>query len=156
FGDPPAEDDAAPVDDLESLFGQPQDNSSDEQFSEEISDLFSAIEPTETLSDEAEMTIEAAAPQAAETIAVQVVAKRTPMVSDPLAQTHVRTWIDNTGTYRVNGRLVELGDGYVRLLKDNGRTCTVPRNRMCQADAAYVASIIEEMESVRLAMVAGN
>jgi hypothetical protein len=50
----------------------------------------------------------------------------------------MRSWTDNTGTFSVNGKLIAILDGKVRLLKENGRTCTVPMRRLSQADAEYV------------------
>ena len=39
--------------------------------------------------------------------------------------TQSRTWVDNTGQFSTTGRLIEIQSNAVRLLKDNGRTCTV-------------------------------
>jgi hypothetical protein len=53
----------------------------------------------------------------------------------------MRTWTDNTGTFSVNGKLIAILDGEVRLLKENGRTCTVPMRRLSPPDAEYVHMI---------------
>ncbi len=57
-----------------------------------------------------------------------------------LAAFHVvRHWVDNTGQYACDGRLLRLLDGEIRILKINGRTATVPLERLSQADLRYVA-----------------
>jgi hypothetical protein len=55
-----------------------------------------------------------------------------------LASAELRTWTDNTGTFSCRGRIVLLLDGQVRLLKDNGRTTTVPLHRLSAADLEFV------------------
>jgi hypothetical protein len=55
-----------------------------------------------------------------------------------LASGEMRQWVDNTGQYSVNGRLVRFLDGKVRLLKENGRTTTVPLSRLSQSDLEFV------------------
>ncbi|GIX00612.1 MAG: hypothetical protein KatS3mg111_3944 [Pirellulaceae bacterium] len=52
-----------------------------------------------------------------------------------------RTWRDNTGLYAVTARLIEIRSEYVRLLKDNGKTCTVPMRRLSAEDAALVQRV---------------
>jgi hypothetical protein len=37
------------------------------------------------------------------------------------------------------------------LLKSNGRTCTVPMDRLCPADAGYVKTMIAEIERLKVA-----
>ena len=64
----------------------------------------------------------------------------------------MRVWIDNTGKFSTEGRLIEIGDDFVRLMKSNGRTCTVPSDRLCPADAAYVASIVTSQDDIKVAM----
>ena len=49
--------------------------------------------------------------------------------------------MDNTGLYEVQGRLIEIQDNHVRLLKETGRTCTVQLRRLSTADAQYVQQI---------------
>ncbi len=48
------------------------------------------------------------------------------------------TWTDNTGTFSCRGRLVRFQEGNVRLLKDNGRTTTVPLARLSTVDLEFV------------------
>jgi hypothetical protein len=55
-----------------------------------------------------------------------------------LASAEMRLWVDNTGTYSCYGRLVKFMDGHVRLLKDNGRTTTVPLYRLSPSDLNFV------------------
>jgi hypothetical protein len=55
-----------------------------------------------------------------------------------LASAELRMWIDNTGNYSCRGRLVRFLDQHVRLLKDNGRTTTVPLHRLSAGDLQFV------------------
>ncbi len=55
-----------------------------------------------------------------------------------LASEEMRVWIDNTGNFSTRGRLLSLLEGHVRLLKDNGRTTTVPLYRLSQSDLEFV------------------
>jgi len=54
----------------------------------------------------------------------------------------LRTWVDDTGQFRVQARLIQVLDGRVRLLKTTGRTTTVPLSRLSTADRAYVAQAV--------------
>ncbi|MCO8121812.1 SHD1 domain-containing protein [Stieleria sp. TO1_6] len=95
----------------------------------------------------------AAAP---DSVSVQVVSTVPIDSVDPLGSTHVRTWIDNTGKFQVQGRLIEITSEYVRLLKSNGRTCTVPAGRLCPADATYVDSIRDQVKLSRVPLLSSN
>jgi hypothetical protein len=55
-----------------------------------------------------------------------------------LASHELRLWIDNTGNYSTRGRLISLLEGHVRLLKENGRTTTVPLSRLSVGDLEFV------------------
>lgn len=55
-----------------------------------------------------------------------------------LASGEMREWVDNSGRYACRGRLLQFRDGQVRLLKDNGRTTTVPVHRLSQGDLEFV------------------
>jgi hypothetical protein len=55
-----------------------------------------------------------------------------------LASDAMREWVDNTGRFACHGRMMEFQDGHVRLLKDNGRTTTVPIYRLSQSDLEFV------------------
>src|SRR5690606_35171814 len=56
-----------------------------------------------------------------------------------LKSEEMRLWTDNTGKFTTRGRLIEVLDGAVRLLKENGRTTTVPMHRLSHADSTFVA-----------------
>jgi hypothetical protein len=62
------------------------------------------------------------------------------VLSEPggLASTGLRRWVDNTGEFSCRGRLIDVRNGQVKLLKDNGRTSTVPLDRLSQADLQFV------------------
>lgn len=49
-----------------------------------------------------------------------------------------KTWVDNTGTYTVNGRLTTIYSDKVKILKENGKTTTVPLSRLSDRDFSYV------------------
>jgi hypothetical protein len=49
-----------------------------------------------------------------------------------------RLWLDNTGNFQIRARLVGIEDGAIRLLKDSGKTSTVPLRRLSAADRQYV------------------
>jgi hypothetical protein len=59
-----------------------------------------------------------------------------------LSDQPLREWVDNTGRFRVTGKLVRVGEDYVKLLKENGRTCTVPSRRLSAGDLSYVTEIV--------------
>ena len=50
----------------------------------------------------------------------------------------LRHWTDNTGSYTIRGRLIKLLNGKVKLVKENGRTTTVPLGRLSQSDLVFV------------------
>jgi hypothetical protein len=55
-----------------------------------------------------------------------------------LASEQLREWVDDTGRFKTRARLISLLDGHVRLIKENGRTTTVPLNRLSQNDLEFV------------------
>jgi hypothetical protein len=55
-----------------------------------------------------------------------------------LASAEMREWVDNTGSNSCYGRLVKFLDGQVQLIKDNGRTTTVPLARLSSGDLEFV------------------
>lgn len=70
-----------------------------------------------------------------------------PASDDPFStsingQLPVRQWVDNTGDFRISGRLLLILDGKVRILKETGRTTTVPVERLSEGDREYVEQII--------------
>ena len=135
FNDAPAEDADPNTSDLESLFGMPSDRS--EEASEiNLDDLFGT------------------APR--DVAGVEVVSLTALARGNPLADTPVRIWIDNSGRFQTEGRVIAVQDGFVRLLKTNGKTCTVPNQRLCEADFVYVESLRSQLQSARIAMLSGR
>ena len=55
----------------------------------------------------------------------------------------MKTWRDDTGEFSIRGRLVKLLDGKAKILKENGRTTTVPLHRLSRADFAFVEAQAE-------------
>ncbi len=55
-----------------------------------------------------------------------------------LSSLSLRHWVDNTGQYAVDARLIAVADGHVRLLKANGRTATVAFSRLSDEDLSFV------------------
>jgi hypothetical protein len=53
-------------------------------------------------------------------------------------------WVDDSGLFEVQGRLIAIFDGNVRILKTTGRTTTVPLNRLSRADREYVEQVIAQ------------
>jgi hypothetical protein len=56
-----------------------------------------------------------------------------------LASHSLRHWVDNTGSFSCRGRMLRMLDGKVQLLKDNGRTTTVPLARLSKNDLEFVS-----------------
>jgi hypothetical protein len=56
-------------------------------------------------------------------------------------QLAARSWTDDTGTFQIQGRLVALLDGKVRILKETGKTTTVSLERLSAADRTYVDEV---------------
>ncbi len=75
-----------------------------------------------------------------------------PILTTCLAKTAHRGLGRQQWHLQTEGRLIEIGDDFVRLLKTNGRTCTVPMNRLSVEDADFVASVIQQQTEVKLAM----
>ncbi|MDP6558331.1 MAG: SHD1 domain-containing protein, partial [Pirellulaceae bacterium] len=65
--------------------------------------------------------------------------------SDQSTELIVRKWRDNTGLYEVEGQLSSIFDGKVRLLKSNGRSCTVAFRRLSKTDMEYVQQVALSM-----------
>ena len=55
-----------------------------------------------------------------------------------LASNEMRQWTDNSGSFSCQGRLLSVVDSQVKLLKDNGRTSTVPIARLSSGDLEFV------------------
>ncbi|WP_283431369.1 SHD1 domain-containing protein [Neorhodopirellula lusitana] len=142
FGDPPADSPSmpeAPADGgLDDLFGDPP---ADSETTSDLDDLFGQTDQP--------ALEEIATPEPA----VQVVSD-TRTTNDALENTESRVWIDNTGLYRTEGRLIRIADDHIKLLKANGKTCTVPFARLSDSDSEYLQSIIDQMETYVIAMAA--
>lgn len=182
FSDPPAGDKPADQPSLDDLFGNDSSRPSSENVNASIDELFGTPATSGTDDSQPELSIddlfgmlqsgpatvttpaveaetEIATEIAAETESVAVATAPLHVVSnvtesiDPLADARERVWVDNTGKFHVEGKLIEVRDDHVRLLKTNGRTCTVPMSRLCDADAAYVASLAAKIADSRIAML---
>lgn len=55
-----------------------------------------------------------------------------------LASGENRHWVDNTGNFSCDGRLLRFVDGKVQILKATGRTTTVPLARLSKGDLEFV------------------
>ncbi len=80
--------------------------------------------------------------EATQTVAAAPMASEAAAESDDFANSPVRTWRDNTGTFEVTGRLVVVMPDKVRLLKENGRFTTVPMRRLSDTDRQYVEQTV--------------
>ena len=67
-----------------------------------------------------------------------------------LASDELRTWVDNTGNFSCQGRLLSFQDGNVRLMKNNGRTSTVPVSRLSAGDLEFVERQASAQQAVML------
>lgn len=56
----------------------------------------------------------------------------------------VREWVDNTGKFRITGKLVELLNGKVRIVKNSGKTTTVALDRLSALDCQYVGQLVAQ------------
>jgi hypothetical protein len=96
--------------------------------------------------------------------APQPAPKPAPAADDPFSAVQpagaeslaVREWVDNTGSFSVRARLVQILDGKVRLLKENGRTCTVEIHRLSPNDLAYVEGLSHGQSGARMQQLAHN
>lgn len=146
----PAEAPAAdPFDGLLNPTSTQEGNQDEEQKRKSVFDeLFGALQQVPTwyasAVEEAQCQMIAAQHDAAAKAVVSVAANKSVVSLDT---TEMRTWNDNSGTFSVEGRLILITETYVRLLKTNGRTCTVPFDRLSQADAEYVAKIAEAIST---------
>lgn len=155
------EEPAAPAkgEEVEDLFKDSDDKAKPAEKSEDVEDLFkdsddkgkaATTEPTnnpmdkelEELfsdpSDEAAKSARIESPKPAE--ATPVVESSEPVqVAAAIEAPHaMRVWVDNTGKYKVNARLVVVGDSTVRLLKDTGKYTTVRFDRLSADDLNFV------------------
>lgn len=59
-------------------------------------------------------------------------------VSLDASNSPIRAWADNTGLYETRGRLVYIAKDHIKLLKDNGKECTVQMRRLSKKDRQHV------------------
>jgi hypothetical protein len=71
-----------------------------------------------------------------------------------LASDEFRTWTDNTGLHKCQGRLLSAVDGHAKLLKANGRTSTVPFNRLSNDDISFVNRQVDASQHTLLQQTA--
>jgi hypothetical protein len=64
------------------------------------------------------------------------------LLPDASGRLPIREWTDNSRHFRVKARLISILDGKVRLLKETGRTTTVPLDRLSTDDRAYLDQIM--------------
>jgi hypothetical protein len=130
--DAPAEKPAEKADDVEDLFKETdekkaatsepaQEEPMDTAPSSEVEDLFS--EPTDKPSTSASLDAKPADVEGP---------------ADTEEPSPMRVWTDNTGKYQVRARLIVVGDRHVKLLKETGKTTTVPFSRLSGSDLAFV------------------
>jgi len=62
-------------------------------------------------------------------------------VAPPVPEIPPRKWTDSTGQYSVRAEFVDVKDGTVRLKKENGKTLSVPLDKLSKADQDYVRSL---------------
>ncbi len=141
-------------DTIDDLFGETPSDEAPQEDADSIDDLFGAAPAADTDTVKSFQKLRVNPVSASSKASLQVVATERQQ-ADPLSGTEVRVWVDNTGNYGTTGRLIELNRDSVRLLKSNGRTCTVPNWRLSKADAAYVDSIRRQLdESSLISMLA--
>ena len=68
----------------------------------------------------------------------------------------MRQLVDNTGMYQVQARLIVILDGKVQLLKETGKTCTVPMRRLSQADQQYVQRLAAQFGQGQIGLLAAR
>jgi hypothetical protein len=67
------------------------------------------------------------------------------VISSIFSGAAMRSWSDNTGSYHVLARVSMIFEDRVRLVKENGRTTTVPMRRLSDADRQYVKWVMQSM-----------
>ena len=148
FGEPaaetpsPAEEPSTPAE-SNDLFGEPAAESApaEEPASEPSGDdLFGTPAAEEAPATEETPAEEKSAPAEEKTEDSDLFGDAGAILELPggLASHALRQWIDDTGNFSCRGRLIRFLDGKVQLLKDNGRTTTVPLARLSQADLEFV------------------
>jgi len=168
----PAEPEVKPAekpatDPIEDLFGdlpkkpaeEPAEKAKTEPAkSDPIEDLFGDLPKAEPAKPAAEPKAEPAK-DAVEDLFGTPPAKAAP--ADPFGATSprelpMRQWVDNTGNYKIQARLAVVMDGQVQLLKDTGRTSTVPMRRLSDADQQYVQRIVSQFANSDVVQLAAR
>jgi hypothetical protein len=72
-----------------------------------------------------------------------------PAAEPRAAREPLRRWIDDTAAYAVVGRLIDVRDDRVEILKADGRSVTVPLARLSGLDRDYVAGAAGRIASNR-------
>jgi hypothetical protein len=163
-GTAPATPDAEPATDpLDDLFNDPTSDSesaaSDQPGWNPLDDLFSdpipvnsgagTNDPSEA-ADLAKLYDPTPIPGVGTSAAVPNLAMETPVSESAaipegsvreLRPLESRRWVDDTGTYSVDGKLMAVSNGKIRILKPTGRTCTVLLSRLSAADVNYVEGV---------------
>ena len=114
--------------------------------------------PADSLDDlfPAEPAKPAAPAPAADALPAPAAEKAKPATDDPFADPFKisaegrlpdRLWVDNTGTFQIEGRLIGVRNGQIRVLKETGRTTTVPVRRLSETDRRYVEDVVERYGS---------
>jgi hypothetical protein len=106
----------------------------DDRTPDDLNDLFSRL-PATPATEAAPATAATPAATSSSTQSVTRSAEALPF----------RLWVDNTGHYRTQGRLVNVTPTHVRLLKENGHFTTVDKTRLSAADLQYVQQITQQL-----------
>jgi hypothetical protein len=128
--EPAAVDEPAPADDsLEDMFGDPPAGDEEPAGGDDLEDMFGdppAGDEEPAGGDDLEDLF---GKQGSEKILVKA------------QHSNLRVWQDNTGTFRTMGELKVIARDHVRILKENGRYCTVPLQRLSSTDFQLVQQI---------------
>jgi hypothetical protein len=152
---PPSEEPMPPAEEPTELFEEPaetpapvetppaEEPAEDDLFGEPTDTETPAEEPAEQPAEETPAEETPAEDTPAEEPAEEtddIFGRARGVTSEPggLASEEMRLWVDNTGNFSCHGRIISLQDTYVRLLKDNGRTATVPLRRLSASDLEFV------------------
>lgn len=79
-----------------------------------------------------------------------------PFGLDQTQELPLRTWVDNTGKYQVQARLIAVTSSAVQLLKETGSTSTVPFQRLSEADRNYVEQAVAQLAPSRVGQLASR
>jgi hypothetical protein len=104
----------------------------------------SAADDVDDLFSRADQQLERQADEQRATVATSHAASSTTPEAQGMAS---RMWVDNTGLFTTEGRLIEIGRTYVKLVKDNGRTSTVPLARLSATDFAYIRGLAQRIQN---------